>query len=80
MATQTDALVIAEGLEQEYEITQVMQLGVRAGQGFLLGRPGPLPRWWWPRSTGDPAAPGPCRDEVVGVSAWRQTIGLSGGA
>ena len=80
LATQTDALVIAEGLEHEVEVTQVTQLGVRAGQGFLLGRPGPLP----PMATAARAGVRPLRvhatDEVIGMSAWRQSIGLPGQA
>ena len=80
MATQTDALVIAEGLEQEAEVRQVVQLGVRAGQGFLLGRPGPLPAMAVPGRRGTLPLPVHAADEVVGVSAWRQSIGLSGGA
>jgi diguanylate cyclase (GGDEF)-like protein len=41
-ASATGAMVIAEGLESEDQIELMADLGVAAGQGFVLGRPGPL--------------------------------------
>ena len=79
LATQTDALVIAEGLEHEEQVTQVATLGVRAGQGYLLGRPGPLPVFPPRRATGELPRPRAVGDDAVGVAAWRQSIGLSTG-
>ena len=38
---QTSCELIAEGIETEAERTALMDLGVRLGQGFLLGRPRP---------------------------------------
>lgn len=35
--------VIAEGIETRPELEALRMLGVRNGQGFLLGRPGPIP-------------------------------------
>ena len=35
--------VVAEGIESGSEVETLRALGVRNGQGFLLGRPGPLP-------------------------------------
>ena len=35
--------VVAEGIETEAELETLRALGVRNGQGFLLGRPGPIP-------------------------------------
>jgi EAL domain-containing protein (putative c-di-GMP-specific phosphodiesterase class I)/DNA-binding NarL/FixJ family response regulator len=35
--------VIAEGIETDRQIAPLLELGVEFGQGFLLGRPGPLP-------------------------------------
>jgi len=35
--------LIAEGIETEAEATTLRDLGVDLGQGYLLGRPGPLP-------------------------------------
>ena len=45
--------VVAEGIETEAELDILRALGVETGQGFLLGRPGPIPRpvngtWEWP--------------------------------
>jgi EAL domain-containing protein (putative c-di-GMP-specific phosphodiesterase class I) len=42
-ATEIGAQVIAEGIETFREQTVLRRLGVRYGQGFHLGRPGPLP-------------------------------------
>lgn len=38
-ATETGAVVIAEGIETESELAAVVSLGITLGQGFLLGRP-----------------------------------------
>lgn len=35
--------VVAEGIEREEELTVLRDIGVSFGQGFHLGRPGPLP-------------------------------------
>ena len=35
--------VVAEGIETDGELQTLRALGVRNGQGFLLGRPGPIP-------------------------------------
>jgi PAS domain S-box-containing protein len=39
---QVGAVLVAEGIETENELAVLMQLGVRHGQGFYLGRPGRL--------------------------------------
>ena len=36
---QTSADVVAEGIETKQELDTLRELGVRYGQGFLLGRP-----------------------------------------
>jgi EAL domain-containing protein (putative c-di-GMP-specific phosphodiesterase class I)/ActR/RegA family two-component response regulator len=41
-AHQTDAAVIAEGIETSGELDTLIELGVGYGQGYLLGRPRPL--------------------------------------
>ncbi len=41
-ARETDAQVIAEGIEREGELEVLIELGVDRGQGYLLGRPAPL--------------------------------------
>jgi len=43
-AQDTDAVIIAEGIETPEERTTLLNLGVYHGQGYLLGRPGPLPQ------------------------------------
>jgi EAL domain-containing protein (putative c-di-GMP-specific phosphodiesterase class I) len=42
-ATEVGAQVVAEGIETLREQTVLRRLGLRYGQGFHLGRPGPLP-------------------------------------
>lgn len=39
----TGCRLIAEGVETENERTTMVALGIRLAQGYLLGRPGPLP-------------------------------------
>lgn len=42
MAASLGAEVVAEGIETEEELEFVRELGIRFGQGYLLGRPEPL--------------------------------------
>ncbi len=42
-ATSTGCRLIAEGVETESERSTLVGLGIRLAQGYLLGRPGPLP-------------------------------------
>lgn len=42
-ADEVGSVVIAEGIEDEAEAAALKDLGVRWGQGYLLGRPAPLP-------------------------------------
>jgi diguanylate cyclase (GGDEF)-like protein len=42
LARRWQALVIAEGIETAEQLQIVRDLGIDAGQGYLLGRPGPL--------------------------------------
>ncbi len=42
-ARESGATVIAEGIERSAEATALIDLGVDIGQGYYLGRPGPLP-------------------------------------
>jgi EAL domain-containing protein (putative c-di-GMP-specific phosphodiesterase class I) len=37
--------LVAEGIETEGELRAVAACGVHLGQGYLLGRPEPTPRW-----------------------------------
>jgi EAL domain-containing protein (putative c-di-GMP-specific phosphodiesterase class I) len=41
-ADETGALITAEGIETEEELELLRELGIDHGQGYLLGRPGPL--------------------------------------
>lgn len=41
-SSQTSSLVLAEGIETEAELSTMTKLGVRLGQGFLLGKPAPV--------------------------------------
>jgi EAL domain-containing protein (putative c-di-GMP-specific phosphodiesterase class I) len=34
--------LIAEGIETEHELAELVRLGVRLGQGYLFGKPGPI--------------------------------------
>jgi diguanylate cyclase (GGDEF)-like protein len=42
LARQWGALTIAEGVETEAQLQMIRQLDIDAGQGYLLGRPGPI--------------------------------------
>lgn len=61
-AAETGMEVVAEGIETEAELDTIRALGVESGQGFLLGRPGPMPETIdgylrWPRAhSGRPTA------------------------
>jgi EAL domain-containing protein (putative c-di-GMP-specific phosphodiesterase class I) len=41
-ADELDAALVAEGIETEAELETLVELNVSLGQGFLLGRPGPI--------------------------------------
>lgn len=41
-ASAVSTLVIAEGIETEAQLNRLLELGVRGGQGYFLGRPAPL--------------------------------------
>jgi hypothetical protein len=42
-AERTDAVVVAEGVEDEATLEAALALGATLGQGWMFGRPGPLP-------------------------------------
>ena len=65
LAALTGALVVAEGIEHPSQLSQLEALGIEAGQGYFLGRPGRLAA----RTATPEAAP-------VGVADWRQSMGL----
>jgi EAL domain-containing protein (putative c-di-GMP-specific phosphodiesterase class I) len=43
-AERTGAAILAEGIETERHLERALALGATLGQGWLFGRPGPLPR------------------------------------
>ncbi|MGH2446486.1 MAG: EAL domain-containing protein [Candidatus Limnocylindria bacterium] len=65
LATRTGALVIAEGVEHASQVAQLVALGIGAGQGYHLGRPGALGE-----------AVKIVEPPAIGMAAWRQSIGL----
>ena len=73
LAARTGALVVAEGIERSAQMGPLLRLGITAGQGFYLGRPGPLEQAVAPLTTLFQAIPS---EAMAGVSAWRQSIGL----
>ncbi len=44
-AERTGYVLVAEGVEREEERRALLELGVRLGQGFLVGRPAPASAW-----------------------------------
>ena len=74
LAARTGALVVAEGIERSAQMGPLLRLGITAGQGFFLGRPGPLEQAVEPVST--MLSPMPAAEALAGVAAWRQSIGL----
>jgi diguanylate cyclase (GGDEF)-like protein len=67
LATRMGAFVIAEGIEHAEQIDQLLEHGIEAGQGYHLGHPGPIEA-----EDGAPVL----EPVAVGMSAWRQSIGL----
>ena len=72
LASRTGALVVAEGIERSAQMAPLLRLGITAGQGFFLGRPGPLDQAI--ETVALTTAPTP--EALAGVNAWRQSIGL----
>jgi diguanylate cyclase (GGDEF)-like protein len=73
LASRTGALVVAEGIERSAQMGPLLRLGITAGQGFFLGRPGPLEQAVAPVPAMTATAPA---EALAGVAAWRQSIGL----
>ncbi|WP_426997642.1 EAL domain-containing protein [Pseudarthrobacter sp. N5] len=66
-ATQIGAVLVAEGIETSAELAALSELGITAGQGYLLGRPSVRPEEWSAWDTAaetltSPAASGPAKD------------------
>jgi EAL domain-containing protein (putative c-di-GMP-specific phosphodiesterase class I) len=78
LAQRTGALVIGEGVEETAQLARLGALGVTAGQGYLLGRPEPLPLLP-PRAVtvaGARSDAHPAGDAASPMSAWRRSMGL----
>ncbi|MBJ7550600.1 EAL domain-containing protein [Marinomonas ostreistagni] len=43
-ANETNAIIVAEGIETREELSCIQTLNIKLGQGYLLGRPAPLKR------------------------------------
>ncbi len=83
-ASRTGALVVGEGIERSEQVAQLLALGVPVGQGYLLGRPGPLPAdERKPLSLASVVEPRERREAPSGASPeladWRSSIGLPAG-
>jgi diguanylate cyclase (GGDEF)-like protein len=81
-ASRTGALVVGEGVERTEQVAQLLALGVPAGQGYLLGRPGALPVDDLQPASLAAVIAAPQRPEAHApgasseLAAWRQSIGL----
>lgn len=56
-AADTGAVVVAEGIETKAELRALSDLQISRGQGYLLGRPAPLPDLDLAHAAADPSAP-----------------------
>ena len=77
-AARTGALILAEGIETPDQLVAVRAVGASLGQGWLLGRPGPLPGGL-PEPTlllppGRPLCPGPRGATPFEVASARQPV------
>jgi len=64
-ASSTGATIIAEGIETPGELAVLRGLGIDVGQGYHLGRPGPLPLARRQAGRGDPVG---VRRDIKGLS------------
>lgn len=62
-AVQTGTVLISKGIETEAQLSTLLALGVRFGQGFLLGSPGRFSLC--PVGCGPPVHAGPLCEEVA---------------
>ena len=79
MAVRLGALTIAEGVETPEQLRTIRDLGISAGQGYLLGRPGPEHDLAWvdlealasQEEVPDPQSPFRTRTDPLRVAATR---------
>jgi diguanylate cyclase (GGDEF)-like protein len=81
LAGRTGAMLVAEGIEHPEQLEQLDRLGIKVGQGYLLGRPGSLPSLDAAKTVVADAIPmvGAVAEnagKVAATSAWRRSIGL----
>lgn len=77
LAENAHACVIAEGVETVSELAVLKDLGIRYAQGFLIGRPSPVPVRLPPREVADCLASG--RVSVFPLSPGRDPIRATAG-
>jgi len=84
LAARTGALVVGEGVEETAQLAKLGALGVNAAQGYLLGRPEPMPEVVPSEATAVPHistvdvpdAHGGEDESPSSMNAWRRAIGL----
>jgi len=82
LAARTGALVVGEGVEETAQLAKLGALGVNAAQGYLLGRPEPMPEVVTaevqvaPIAAVDLPAAGAAHEAPSSIDAWRRAIGL----
>ena len=78
MADRWGALTIAEGVETPAQLRTIRRLGIAAGQGYLLGRPGPDRDLAWidleALESREDDASTPVRTEPISVGAFRSDL------
>ena len=68
LSSDVGATLIAEGVERKDQLEALLELGVRYGQGFFLGRPGPLQPTPGTRGAVDPSAQFPAIQDQTSSS------------
>lgn len=72
-ARENDVVVVAEGVEDEWILRELRDMGCRFAQGYHLGRPATLDQLTNP--TPDPVEPAPVAgDSRPDLDAWRQQL------
>jgi len=80
IAAKTGALVVAEGIELEADLAVVQDLGLDLGQGYLFGRPAPVPNLVLPSGLFRGFGPGPAADAGEDGAAGACESGNAGSA
>jgi diguanylate cyclase (GGDEF)-like protein len=80
IAAKTGALVVAEGIELEADLAVVQDLGLDLGQGYLFGRPAPVPNQVVPSGLFRGFSPGPAAATGAGETVEADGAGNAGSA